>query len=370
MREHPIPQDITGYQFHIIGNMTIKQFAEVAFGVFLAFLVYTTNLPDPIKWPIMALFAGIGALAAFVPIAERPIDHWIVIFISVLYKPTKFYWRREPKVPDAFTFEPSQVGSSVPEVDLTPARRERVKEYLTSLHSTDTPDAFQAYYEDRIGGIVQTFDEVHTLVTDIEKRLEKPELQVKIRNLTSFAQNKPDTVEPAANNQPQFTKQQQSVEAAARGVMIPSVDTVAIANTQVPDDVAEEAGRLNGQSANQAYSDTQAAAAPVQADEAAHFNINLPFPTTPDEPNKPVGMVLGPNNELITNAIVELISETGTVARAVKTNSLGQFFITTPLSDGLYTVAVEKDGYQFNNQELALEGDVIDPIEVRGALVA
>ena len=33
MREHPIPQDITGYKFHIIGSMTLKQFLEIAIGV-------------------------------------------------------------------------------------------------------------------------------------------------------------------------------------------------------------------------------------------------------------------------------------------------------------------------------------------------
>ena len=45
MREHQVPQDITGYNFHIIGEMTIKQFAEVAVGVVIAVIIYTTNLP-------------------------------------------------------------------------------------------------------------------------------------------------------------------------------------------------------------------------------------------------------------------------------------------------------------------------------------
>ena len=39
MKQHPIPQDITGYKFHLIGAMTLKQFAEVAVGAIIAFIV-------------------------------------------------------------------------------------------------------------------------------------------------------------------------------------------------------------------------------------------------------------------------------------------------------------------------------------------
>lgn len=413
MREHPIPQDITGYQFHIIGNMTIKQFAEVAAGCFIAFLIYTTNLPGLLKWPLMMTFAGIGAMAAFVPIAERPLDEWIVIFIRVLYKPTKFFWRRDPKIPEALTYQPRETGPILPEVDLTPVRRERVREYLTSLHSNNQPDAFDAFYQNRIGEIVTTFGQVQAMAADVHKKLEKPDLQVKVRNLTgvqaqahsadtvvtpqptvatisaaspghipnhSGGANHPDQPPAAANPaRANLNPGSSSLLTAAGGTQpmaIPENSGVQVdgqVDGQAFADPAAEVGHTtsNPTSNKQAYiAAGQAQPSQVVADQQAQFNQQLPFPAMPETPNKPVGMVLGPNNELVPSAIVELVSESGAVARAVKTNSLGQFFVTTPLGDGTYTLTIEKDGYQFPSQQLQLAGDIIPPVEIKGQLVA
>lgn len=364
MREHPIPQDITGYQFHIIGNMTIKQFAEVGLGVFLAFLVYTTNLPGPIKWPIMTVLAGLGALAAFVPIAERPLDHWIVIFFNALFKPTKFYWKRHANIPEALLYEPRDVGPILPEVDLSPVRRQRVKEYMTSLHASEEADVFDAYFDNRIDEIVTTFHQVTTSSVDVVKKQEKPELQVRVRTLTGVQSQEPDVVE-AQKATPVFTKTEQAAERAAQSVLVPAQEVVEVSQTQLDQKTAQELSAV-ATTHQQAYVESAPTPSSVQADEAAQFNINLPFPTPPSEPNKPVGMVLDPNNNLITNAIVEVLNETGVVVRAVKSNSLGQFFITTPLSDGSYTVVAEKEGYAFPSLQLQLEGDVVAPLEIRG----
>ena len=45
MKEHPIPQDITNYRFHIIGSMTLKQFLEIGAGIVFAGSIYKTGLP-------------------------------------------------------------------------------------------------------------------------------------------------------------------------------------------------------------------------------------------------------------------------------------------------------------------------------------
>src|SRR5262245_9272112 len=108
MREHPIPQDVVGYRFHIIGNMTIKQFAEIGAGCILAFIIYSTNLFAFLKWPLIGISIGVGALAAFVPFEERPLDHWLMTFFRVMYRPTLFYWRREPQIPEPFLYTPTQ----------------------------------------------------------------------------------------------------------------------------------------------------------------------------------------------------------------------------------------------------------------------
>src|SRR5438045_3308890 len=55
MENHPIPQDVTGFQFKLIGEMTVKQFAYLAGGVVLAWVTFAS----PLFWLINFLKAFI-----------------------------------------------------------------------------------------------------------------------------------------------------------------------------------------------------------------------------------------------------------------------------------------------------------------------
>jgi hypothetical protein len=78
-------------------------------------------------------------------------------------------------------------------------------------------------------------------------------------------------------------------------------------------------------------------------------------------------MILTPRDELIPGAIIEIQTPQGVVSRAVKSNALGQFFITTPLENGEYIVSVEKDGHTFKPMTITLTGKIVEPLEVRSA---
>src|SRR3989344_2345990 len=102
MDNHPIPQDITGFQFKLIGEMTVKQFAYVATGVVTAWLLFTV-LPFPLVFKIaFALpFAAIGAGLAFVPIEGRQMDVMIGNFFKAVFNPTQYIYQKigeEPAV--------------------------------------------------------------------------------------------------------------------------------------------------------------------------------------------------------------------------------------------------------------------------------
>ncbi|MEN8253209.1 MAG: PrgI family protein [Patescibacteria group bacterium] len=322
MRDHPVPQDITGYKFHIVGSMTIKQFAMVAGGVVLAFLVNMTNLPVIIKWPIMVILAGAGAMAAFVPIEEQPLDHWITTFFRVLYKPTQYYWKRQAKVPEAFSFEQrSDVKTSDAPADLSPARKERIKEYLFSLNAQQ-PDEYELYEQNRIDKIEQVF----------------------------------------------FDKQQEAKEVDKKTLSLPRQKVVDVSNRNKPAQTPQNQVPPNQQTQPQqlAFNQTQEKTTPISNDTiATTHNIQLPFPNKATEPNKIVGMVLSSNNELINDAIVEIKKESGQVLRAVKSNSLGQFFISTPLKNDSYIVSAEKNGFSFPQSRLILRGEIVEPIEIK-----
>lgn len=159
MQDHALPQDVTGYKFHIIGNMTLKQFGEVAAGCIVGFLLYQTNLTPILKYPLVVIAAGAGAMVAFVPIEERPLDQWITAFFSALYRPTQYYWKRLVRIPEPFLYQPkSTMRTVVEDVDLTPARRQRVKDYLRSIDDKPSvADQFDQYTDQRLTEVMGEF---------------------------------------------------------------------------------------------------------------------------------------------------------------------------------------------------------------------
>lgn len=372
MLDHPIPQDIVGYRFHIVGNMTLKQFAEIGAGCVLAFLVYKTNLAPYIKWPLVFTSFAVGAIAAFVPFEERPFDHWLVTFFGILYKPTKFFWKREPHVPDPFNYKADpNADYTGQELDMTPLRRQRIKEYLFSIQGQPQLDAYETAEQVHINSIMSAFNNVRVTEVSIEKNVERPSLKVRPHQLKSPQINPTvpvftiDKVVPAqaqvSPHQSQITHTPLAPEFVAQDIEIPEYQTVSI------DPAAPENQQLDAQSAHaeeRAYVEAQQSVG-VTATESVLHNQDLPFPEPPDIPNKLVGMVLSPTNDLINDAIVEIQMADGRVARAVKTNALGQFYVTTPLENGEYNILVDKDGFAFTPQQLVLQGDLVPPIEIR-----
>ncbi|MBI3887665.1 PrgI family protein, partial [Candidatus Microgenomates bacterium] len=94
MEQHAVPQDITGFKFKLVGDMTLKQFGELAGGAAVAYIFYATNWPGVIKWPFVLFFTLFGFALAFLPIEERPLDIWIGNFVKAIYKPTLYIWKK------------------------------------------------------------------------------------------------------------------------------------------------------------------------------------------------------------------------------------------------------------------------------------
>jgi hypothetical protein len=361
MREHPIPQDIVGYRFHIVGSMTLKQFAELALGAILGLIIYATNLPPAIKWPLIFVAAALGAAAAFLPIEERPLDHWITTFFQTLYKPTKFFWKKTSKVPDAFLFK---VGEGVMEkkddVDLTPIRRKRIKEYLASTKSISNYHDDDTDTQNRIGEIMKAFGEVTPDKIEVVKQIEKPDLKVRTRSLKQIPHVEEEVVVYEKTDQLE-NKTILSATQVAQKVGVPVTE---ITNAKVQSTTTQEEESLSNQQ-QAAYATSSDTTADQENGNSAVFNASLPFPSKPTTPNKLVGMILTANSELIPEAIIEIKDEQNRVVRAVKSNALGQFFISTPLKKGNYNVIITHPKYQFNSQEVVLKNELVEPIEVR-----
>ncbi len=94
MEQHPIPQQISSYEFKLVGDMTLKQFLKAAAGIVLAILINSTKLLPIFKWPLMLVVGGSGLILAFVPFEDRPLEAWIISFIKSIYSPTIYTYKR------------------------------------------------------------------------------------------------------------------------------------------------------------------------------------------------------------------------------------------------------------------------------------
>jgi len=97
METHPVPQQISSYQFRLVGDMTLKQFFQVGGGALVSLLIYATGLHPIIKWPLILFSFSLGAALAFLPFEERPLSKWIFSFFRSVYSPTIYSWEKGQK---------------------------------------------------------------------------------------------------------------------------------------------------------------------------------------------------------------------------------------------------------------------------------
>jgi hypothetical protein len=81
------------------------------------------------------------------------------------------------------------------------------------------------------------------------------------------------------------------------------------------------------------------------------------------------GVVKSVSNKALDGVVLIIKNQKGEPVRALKTNSLGQFSISTPLVNGNYTIEIDssnKTGFSFDIISIELKGEVIPPIEFVG----
>src|ERR1700690_1273762 len=94
MEQHPIPQNVSSYQFKLVGDMTLKQFFQVAGGILAGIIFYSLPLLGIIKLPLAFISVLLGVGLAFLPFEERPLEKWIFAFFRAIYSPTLFTWQK------------------------------------------------------------------------------------------------------------------------------------------------------------------------------------------------------------------------------------------------------------------------------------
>ena len=351
MDNHPIPQDVTGFQFRLIGDMTIKQFAYLASGVVLAWISLSLPVFVLFKLPFVVFFAGFGVILAFIPIAGRPADTMIFYFFKAVFSPTKYVFSQQPgqqtavapsnqqeekrledkkkeeKVkienqPDATAFaqlfhtkqqeEPISPPQTIPQPIVNSDNAHGLSEKATEI----AKEILVAQQEETTAHNKEEQQEAHQKVSDLESQLmeirtQKQELEAKLLELQQQLSQKTTPVfEPSTAPAPTVTENVRKIPP------------------------------------NQTKS------------------VGTPFVS--DVPNLISGIVKDPRGNVLPNMLIEVKDKDGNPVRAFKTNPLGQFASATPVVNGVYTITFEdpNNKQRFDTIELTANGEVLQPLEV------
>lgn len=326
--QHPIPQQISSYSFKLVGDMTLKQFSQLAAGVLISLALYASPLHPFIKWPLIVLSFLFGIALAFLPIQGRPLSTWLLIFFKSIYSPTYFVWRKDKALKEYFAPEEGLAGA--PAVAAA-EKKEEVAEHLEPVIKT-TPSVEKLEEKEKtfLSKVAQTFIAPGTTVviaaTPIHTYTPTPVLT---KENLQIPQVKPLEVEHiiSAGN----------AQTNAKYTTMPEIATTGI---------------------------TSSAASGFLATKAAQFSQDVMPPLPPNRSNIVVGQVLDPEGKIIEGVILEIKDAEGRPVRALKSNKLGHFMIATPLLDGRYQIITEKEGFIFDPIYFDAVDKIIPPIAI------
>lgn len=345
MGPHPIPQDVTGFQFRLVGDMTLKQFLYLAAGSGLAYLIFVFVAPTYplVAWPGLVISAVLGVAFAFLPISSRPLDHWVAAFFKAVYSPTKRVWKKNRK-----TYREEPLFSSRLLMYLSgqkPGAAEPVNQPPTAKPvspppAPTVPQPAQASSQPATAAALPTQEELAKTV-DLARQAQNLQFRI-IQYERALNQIKSEATQPTAtpvDYSPQTNKLMSDLQ-----TLVTQASTI----RQKLDAVAK----------------------PVKAKAEVKANIRVVVPVKPKQtqialtnfPNVINGIVKDSRGAYLEGVIAVIHDKEGLPVRALKTNKLGQFTGSTPLPNGVYTLELEKENYAFDVLQIELTDKVLPPI--------
>lgn len=324
MQQHPVPQNISSYEFRLVGDMTLKQFFQLAGGVVIALVFYASGLPGIVKWPLVAFFSLLGAALAFLPLEERPLSTWIIAFFKAVYSPTQYIWT-SGEAEEVFSKEPA--GALPPAMPTGSAVR--AEEDLAKIPENQVLSSFEEAEKSFFQKVSVIFQTVFVPNQPIGATIQAQQPPMPIAEM-SVPPAQPTKIQ-AASPRPQA----QSVPITRPALVQQGVSPV-----------------------------FRQAEAPAKSGQAVFAPEAAP-PNPPAIPNTVVGQVLTQDGKIIAGAILEMRDSERRPMRALKTNKVGHFLTVTPIKNGVYEIETEKEGFSFDTIKVSAEGKIIPPILIR-----
>lgn len=389
MENHPIPQDVTGFQFRLIGNMTVKQFAYVASGGVAAVIFYYAPIFILVKILLIPLCAGIGAALAFLPVEGRPLDQMIANFFKDLLSPTQYVYMKTGGVLSVSTLDLHPIVQETEQAkkqrkEHSKQQAEREKQLSAYLHTVShrqksALDNREASFLQSVFGTTSSTG----YVAPAAEQLPEPILQQVAsaptqqpteemdEELTQEAEAIKRELEAARAQEEQLEEVHQSTEAVHDNVeqLQQHLNDILQQKQQLEHELAQLKEQLQAQ--KPASQEQQLQQQPVQ--ESQNVRIvptdkasTVGLPAVPDSPNIVLGIIRDPRGNVLPNILIEIKDAKGDPVRAFKTNGLGQFASATPLSNGHYTMEFEdpKGVSRFDTVAIEAKGEIMLPLEI------
>jgi hypothetical protein len=408
MEQHPVPRNISGFQFKLIGDMTLRQFGYLAGGIIIAFLIFkTAPLPTFLRFLFAAVPAFSGFLFAFLPIQERPLDKWLVLFIRSIYAPTQFLWQKEGVLPSVlYTSSTARITTlSAVHAAAHEDAQQKLKKYLETLPSTphQALNRNEKAYMDKTLSLFATTAalNVQPIVTPIP-----PVSSIPMQTNISAPPVIPVKTNPPVSALPPHLSDKPPLEDAYKSASNPSFKDQPIIAPQVvsqpevvpspsspiqeydalqkklqeltteKERLAKELELLKQSSEKESMRQSPSVvvkpalmdetAPTIKAVTAKNAVDEIGMPSLSMYPNLIVGVVKDAQRKVLPNILITIKDKNGVPLRALKTNKLGQFAAATPLPNGLYFIEIEDPlkRFTFDMAEVTLAGKVFFPIEV------
>lgn len=414
MDNHPIPQDVTHFQFKLIGNLTLKQFGYVGAGGISAWIAISTGAPFIVKLLIAMVFAGAGLFFAFIPVEGRPADLMLTYFFKALFQPNQYIFQK-------------QNGAGQPFAQMRPATTTVTAQPMMAQQSNVMPSGIpmmpslqqtpQANFQPNQPSFPSPSQPPVQKTQETPVAAQKSPLDIPAVPTTPAVTSPLDIhIEPVKptpvphQQKPIITSaqvpSQQLVVAAVPAASVPvSKPTdvtapVVAAPAQIPTAAAQPKENpalqqeLQNTLAQKKQLEEQLAALQKQLEQKtqpapAATSVQAPaqpapvgvspviktIPAAPkvsqapmvsDFPNIIMGVVKDARGNVLPNILIEVKDTDDNPVRAFKTNQLGQFASATPLLNGTYTILFEDPAKTHNFDAIQIEviGEIMQPVEV------
>ncbi|MCX7997253.1 MAG: hypothetical protein N2691_05910 [Patescibacteria group bacterium] len=376
MDQHPVPRQITTFEFKLIGFMTLRQFLYLAVSLPAAYVVFQIFPIKFIGFILAFLVGGAGVVTAFVPIYDRSLDVWVKNLWKRLQAPTQYYYHKKN---DPLYFLKDLYFLADPHHMLAHVEsREKLSQYLAMTRQKPKAN----YRKKQVGALLQASSAQLTSTAPIPvpgaEDVPAPVAPVS----ASTTASEPPPVSPANP----FAGLAQSIGGAPLGAPAPAPATYPAQVPAAPAPVMRVEVQEAPPSASAA---TEAVPTPVVSVPAVVVAPTATIPSPPPQPASPppapppaktappVPVVIPPTHPFFMGVVknkkkiplpgimIYVKDSEGKPQRILKTNPHGIFATFNPLPPGEYTFEIKDPNgtYFFDTMKVAVQPENPHPLE-------